>query len=142
MRVLFGLFCGIVIGIVGTIWFYANGGRIIFAGRELGPGGAHVAGAASPTTFTGGPSSANTFDPSAPASSGGNMSAGTSPFNVFRSSSPPPLQGSGMPPSDGFGWPPLQTKGKHTSDATSPTGISRPSAGSVNLPANNRLSAS
>ena len=119
MRVLFGLFWGIVIGIGGTIWFYANGGRIIFAGRELGPSGALLAGPPSPTTFTSGQSVAS----SAPATATGNMPPVSSPNNVFPSllSGPPALQGSGSPASQGFAWPPSQTTGsKHTSDATPP----------------------
>src|SRR4051812_1747470 len=36
MRMLFGLLLGIIIGAAGMLWFSAHGGRIIFAGRELG----------------------------------------------------------------------------------------------------------
>jgi hypothetical protein len=36
MRMLFGLLLGIIIGASGMLWFYAHGGRIIFAGRDLG----------------------------------------------------------------------------------------------------------
>jgi hypothetical protein len=122
MRVLFGLSWGIVIGIVATIWFYANGGHIIFAGRELGPSGAPFADR--PIAFTSQRASAATrFESPAATSPAGNMAPDSLASNVFPSlsSGPPPLQGSDSPPSQGFSWPPSQTTGpKQTSDAIPP----------------------
>jgi hypothetical protein len=37
MRMLFGLLLGIIMGAGAMLWFYAHGGRILFAGREWGP---------------------------------------------------------------------------------------------------------
>ncbi len=37
MPVIFALIVGFVIGVLGTIWFYSHGGRIIIYGKEYGP---------------------------------------------------------------------------------------------------------
>jgi hypothetical protein len=37
MPLIFALIVGFVIGVLGTIWFYSHGGRIIVYGKEYGP---------------------------------------------------------------------------------------------------------
>ena len=37
MRVVLGFLIGLLIGAGGMIWFYTYGGKIMIAGRELGP---------------------------------------------------------------------------------------------------------
>jgi hypothetical protein len=37
MRVVLGFLVGLLIGAGGLIWFYTYGGKIMIAGRELGP---------------------------------------------------------------------------------------------------------
>ena len=44
MRTLLGFLVGLVVGAVGMVWFYTNGGKIMIAGRELGPPIAYVSG--------------------------------------------------------------------------------------------------
>ena len=44
MRTLLGFLVGLLVGAVGMIWFYTNGGSIMIAGRELGPPIAYVSG--------------------------------------------------------------------------------------------------
>jgi hypothetical protein len=46
MSLIFTLMVGLVIGVLGTIWFYSHGGQIAAYGKEYGP---------SPVASTGAP---------------------------------------------------------------------------------------
>jgi hypothetical protein len=36
MPLIFGLLVGFVVGVLGTIWFYDHGGKIVVYGKEYG----------------------------------------------------------------------------------------------------------
>jgi hypothetical protein len=48
MRVVLGFLIGLLIGAGGMIWFYTYGGKIMIAGRELGPPITYVKGDEAP----------------------------------------------------------------------------------------------
>jgi hypothetical protein len=159
MRMLFGLLLGIIIGAAGMLWFYAHGGRIIFAGRELGsPLRATSASYASDevtcdsnekclrprlgTELTEAPNRLGTSRPANPTKDGKNFGSGSSPA-IFGPNSPPTNSGSDLSQSVGFGILPSQGFGllggsNGVSDVASPSGTSWPSQTSGFSPSQKR----